>query len=160
MPSGPPPATSETFALIVGHTIFQGFRKFSPTEAWTPSINVYELRDRVEIAIDLAGIHREALDVRVEPGRLLVRGVRQAPESPACQQDRAACEEPAMKIVTMEIEHGPFSRSIPIPEGIDLRKVSSEYREGILWVTLPTGVPAAATQATTTTPKRTRSRAS
>ncbi len=158
---------TETFALVVGHTLFQGFRKFSPTEAWTPSINVYQLHDRVEVAVDLAGIRREQIDVRVEPGRLLIRGVRNAPEPPTCESEEAersavaarrrsgageeptpprdpadpGCEGQPMRIVTMEIDYGPFSRSIAIPDNVDLRKVSSEYREGILWVTLPLRLP-------------------
>ena len=132
---------AESLALVVGHTLFQGFRKFSPTESWTPSINVYQLRDRLEVAVDLAGIHRHELDVRVEVGRLLVRGVRHAPEPPTCEEDREGCEGQAMRILTMEIDYGPFSRSIAIPDHVDLRKVASEYREGVLWITLPLAAP-------------------
>ena len=121
----------ESFALVVGHTLYQGPRRFSPTEAWAPSVNIYHLAAGVEIAVDLAGVHRDQVDVRIEPGRLLIRGVRAAPEPP-----RGAGGE-SMRIVTMEIDYGPFSRSIEVPHNVDLRKVNSEYREGILWVSLP-----------------------
>ncbi|MEZ6189908.1 MAG: Hsp20/alpha crystallin family protein [Phycisphaerales bacterium] len=34
----------------------------------------------MHICVDLAGIDRDKIDVRIEPGRLTVSGVRHAPE--------------------------------------------------------------------------------
>lgn len=126
-------SSPEPFALVVGQTFYQSFSRFASTEAWSPAVNIYQLEDRLQVAVDLAGIERNRIDARVEPGRLLIRGVRPAPEPP---HDPSEGAQP-MRILTMEIDYGPFARSIAIPENVDLASVSSEYREGMLWITLP-----------------------
>lgn len=127
-------AQPEPFALVVGQAFYQSFSRFASTEAWSPAVNLYQLPDRFELAVDLAGIERSRIDVRVEPGRLTIRGVRPAPEPPA--DDRNDDERP-MRILAMEIDYGPFARTVSIPEGVNLAEVSSAYRDGMLWVTLP-----------------------
>ncbi|MBI1337107.1 MAG: Hsp20 family protein [Phycisphaera sp.] len=118
----------------LGHVLNQlwqwHYSDFCPAEAWTPSINVYTLPTRIEICVDLAGVDRTKLEVHVKPGQLMVRGVRQPPE-PSHQPDQP------MRIVNMEINHGPFCRTIPLPDRVDLTRVASEYVHGLLWVRLP-----------------------
>jgi HSP20 family protein len=126
------PPAPEPFAMVIAQSFHAGFSRFAATEAWAPSVNVYQLDDRLEVAVDLAGIERDRIDVRVEPGRLLIRGVRPAPEPPSDHETGAP-----MRILTMEIDYGPFARVLPIPEHVDLRRVQSAYREGVLWITLP-----------------------
>lgn len=126
----PPESVPERLTMVVSQTVYQSFSRFSSSEAWSPAINVYQLPDRLVVAVDLAGIERERLNVHVEPGRLTIRGERPAPD-PAGHGDQP------MRILTMEIDYGPFARVLAIPETADLRKVSSEYRNGMLWITLP-----------------------
>jgi HSP20 family protein len=95
-------------------------------------MNVYQMPDRVELCLDLAGVDKRTIEVRVEPGRLLIRGYRHAP-----QPHREGPE--GMRLLRMEIDHGSFGRAMSIPEAVDLSKVESEYRDGILWVRLPFG---------------------
>ena len=108
----------------------RNFGRCSPTDTWAPSVNVYQLRSRLEVCVDLAGVNREELDVRVEPGRLLIRGVRHAPEP----TDR---EGGPMRILGMEIDYGPFQREIALPDEVRLEQVESNYSDGLLWITLP-----------------------
>lgn len=110
----------------------RSFGPCSPSEAWAPPVNVYQLPGRLEVCVDLSGVDREALDVRVEPGRLVLRGVRPAPE-PA---DR---HEQPMRIVCMEIDYGAFQREIMLPAEVALDRVESTYENGLLWITLPMG---------------------
>jgi len=103
---------------------------FSPRDSWAPSINVYRLTTRFEVCVDLAGVPKHTIDVRVDPGRLVIRGVREAP-APECEDaDR-------LRILSMEIDHGPFCRVIVLPDHVDLGRVQSRYDNGMLWVTLP-----------------------
>lgn len=103
---------------------------FSPVESWSPLINVYKLPRRIDVCVSLAGVDKRTIDVQVEPGLLTIRGHRTPPE-PKCPPDQA------MRILTMEIDHGPFCRQIGLPEQIDLTRVESEYLHGLLWVHLP-----------------------
>ena len=103
---------------------------FCPVESWAPSVNLYQLEDRIEVCVDLSGVDPKKIDVQIEPGRLIVSGERNTPEPP-----REAGE--SIRIVAMEIDHGQFCRVIALPEHVEIRKADSEYKSGLLWVRLP-----------------------
>ena len=100
---------------------------------WQPAVNVYELEDCVHVCLDLAGVAREHLHVQVEPDRLLIEGTRRppAPEPTPAETGKV------VRIVHMEIDEGPFRREIPIPGHVQLEKVQSTYRNGMLCIRLP-----------------------
>ena len=108
----------------------QKFGDFCPTDTWAPQVNLYQLRDRIVVCVDLAGVDPSQMDVAIETGRLTISGYRTAPE-PMLHEG-----EP-LKIVTMEIDHGRFCRSIALPANVDVRRAESEYKTGLLWVRLP-----------------------
>ncbi len=118
---------------IVGQLSQAHFGDFCSTDSWSPPINLYHLDRRLEVCVDLAGVNKSDIDVRVEPGRLIIRGHRRAPD-PRDQHE-------GMRIVTMEIDHGPFARLVSLPPNIDLPRVTTEYKEGLLWITLPLRSP-------------------
>ncbi len=144
--------------ISVAHTAttlsLSGASHYSITDSWSPAVNVYQLLDRVEVCVDLAGIDKAAVDVRVEPGRLTIRGHRPPPEPreitervevaptqadherPA-QPARRGRSENTVRVLAMEIDNGPFGRILPIPEDTDLTHVESRYTDGLLWVILP-----------------------
>ncbi|MEM6334355.1 MAG: Hsp20/alpha crystallin family protein [Planctomycetota bacterium] len=128
---------------------------FSAQTSWSPAINVYERTDEFIVCVDLAGIDRKQIDVSVRPGRLTIRGERPAPEPPAdlTTETQAQTEadptrdappgepDPATRIRLMEIDFGPFARDIALPDTLDLDRVTSVYRDGILAVHLPRTTP-------------------
>jgi len=132
----PPGRTSGHVGVTIEHAAYRSFSQFAQTQAWAPAVNVYQVGNLLHVCLDLAGIDRDKIDVRIEPGRLTVSGVRQAPEPSALQQDQAQPAGP-MKILTMEIDYGAFQRVIQIPQQVDLQAVHSEYRQGVLWITMP-----------------------
>lgn len=117
-------------AAVVRQTVIQRFDRPVSGGTWQPAVNVYELPDRVEVCVELAGVNRDRLEVHVEPGRLRVTGVRLPPE-PTRDADAP------MRIVHMEIDDGPFRREVVIPAQVVLGQVQSTYREGMLCITLP-----------------------
>jgi len=111
--------------------IWEGpFQSFCPADSWAPSINVYQLRQRYEVCIDLAGVEPASINIHVEPGQLTISGLRAAPQPQATQNQ-------AMRIVTMEIDHGPFCRSLSLPEQVQVVGMTTEYAKGLLWIRLP-----------------------
>lgn len=106
------------------------FAQFQTTEAWRPDVNVYQLEGRIEICVDLAGVVPESIEVHVTSEQVIIRGIRHAPDP------RAQSHQP-MRIVAMEIDHGPFNRVINIPDRVDYGGVRTEYIKGLLWVRLP-----------------------
>jgi HSP20 family protein len=137
MASGKPPSRSSGYVgVIVEHAAHRSFSQFAETQGWSPAVNVYEVGKLLHVCIDLAGIQRDKIDVRIEPGKLTVSGIRQAPEPGTDKQGKPGACGP-MKILSMEIDYGAFNRVITVPHQIQLDAVHSEYRQGILWITMP-----------------------
>ncbi len=118
-------------APITAHVVYDTYATFTVSRSWQPAVNIYERPDGLRVCVELAGVDKRQIDVRVEPGRLTIRGVREAPEP----SPRGAGG--SMRIVCMEIDYGVFERVIALPDRVDLGGVTSTYRSGWLWVHLP-----------------------
>lgn len=101
-----------------------------PAGAWQPPLNAYRCEESIVVCFDLAGVDKERIDIRIEPGRLIVRGVRKTPEP-------GRGEPCPQQILAMEIDHGPFLRELRLPAEVVREAVTAEHRNGLLWVTLP-----------------------
>jgi HSP20 family molecular chaperone IbpA len=117
------------FGAIVRHQWQVSFQEFCPEDAWVPAINLYRLQHSLELCIDLAGVDPRTLRIRVLPGRLTIQGFRAAPEPQRSPDDN-------LHIQTMEIDHGPFSRTVQLPERINIERTKTRYHSGLLWITL------------------------
>ncbi len=96
---------------------------------WTPLVDVYETAESVVVRLDLAGVDPTRTEIHAEPGRLLVRGVRDEQPSEPREQRRV--------YHTLEIPQGRFERVLSLPVGADVSAASAAYRDGILEITLP-----------------------
>lgn len=97
--------------------------------AWAPNADVYESADDVVVKVELAGVEKESIRVRLEDQALVVEGVRRDPyggESTAGYRFRQ-----------MEIEYGPFQRVVPIPYPVDGGNARAHVTNGILKIRLP-----------------------
>jgi HSP20 family protein len=101
-----------------------------PAEAWRPAVNVYAYADRLEVCVDLAGVSKEDVDVRVEVRRLIVRGHRSRPE-------RGCDRPPCGRILAMEIPDGVFERVLEFPWDVNATQAEARQDNGWLWISLP-----------------------
>lgn len=97
---------------------------------WRPPVNAYRCSDQFIIFVDLAGVPPESIEVITDPGRVVIRGRRPAPE-PVCLRS-----EPA-QLLALEIDQGPFERVLDLPQPIDPHGITTEYNEGMLQIRLP-----------------------
>lgn len=97
---------------------------------WQPALNAYRCSNRFVICVNLAGVDRESIRVQADPRRISVLGTR-PPLEPGCRDP-----EP-LQMLGMEIEHGPFERTIELPAPVDPEKVETEYTDGMLWIKVP-----------------------
>lgn len=97
---------------------------------WQPAMNAYRCDGCIRVCFDLAGVDKETIDIRIEPGRMVVRGVRTAPEP-------VSGEPTPRQILAMEIDHGPFLRELRLPAAVLNDEVTAEHRNGFLWIHLP-----------------------
>lgn len=93
-------------------------------------MNAYRCEKCIRVCFDLAGVEKERIDIHVEPGRLVVSGVRKAPEP----ESGEPCPR---QILAMEIDHGKFWRELRLPAEVVRDEVTAEHRNGLLWINLP-----------------------
>lgn len=93
---------------------------------WQPPADIYESETDIYVYIELAGAVSDSLRVVVDGRRLRVSGQRQLPP-----QTSIAC------IHQLELELGPFQRTLNLPEPVEVDRVESTYANGILMVVLP-----------------------
>lgn len=90
-----------------------------------PSADILESEDTLYVCFDMSGVHEDDLSVTVDCDRLTVSGERLFPGQALC------C------IHQLEIDYGPFQRSIVLPVQVNVMAVSAELKNGVLTVTLP-----------------------
>lgn len=101
-----------------------------PVQRWQPAINAFRCETAVRICVDLAGVEQSAIELTVEPERVIVRGSREAPE-PTGDQGRA------VQMLALEIDYGPFEREVRLPARVDVEQARAEQENGLLWIYLP-----------------------
>jgi HSP20 family protein len=90
---------------------------------WIPAADVYEDEREYLLALDLPGIRRDALDVSLDDGRLVVRG------------ERAAAD--GLRARRAERPQGRFVRSFSLPDAVERGQISADYKDGVLLLHLP-----------------------
>lgn len=103
------------------------FRSHAP-HAFEPPVNLYETKEGYYFCLELAGMPRKEIDVRVDNGHLYICGERPKPTV-----DESATE---VSVALMEIDSGPFKRKLPLPDDVDANAISARYRDGFLWISI------------------------
>jgi HSP20 family molecular chaperone IbpA len=91
-----------------------------------PFADVFVRDGDVTFRIELPGIDEKDVSVTSDDGYLVIRGQRR-------KDDKTA----DANYLRVECAYGPFDRRFHLPAGVDERNVVTEYRNGILDVTLP-----------------------
>ncbi|MBI4262859.1 MAG: Hsp20/alpha crystallin family protein [Acidobacteria bacterium] len=94
---------------------------------WVPAVDIYETENHdLVIKAELPEMTREDIEVTVENSTLTLRGTRKLPAD--VTEDRFR---------RIERSYGDFNRSFTLQNTVDAAKVSAEYKNGVLVVTLP-----------------------
>ena len=92
---------------------------------WSPALDLYESRDHFLAVMELPGMQKEDIDISLHDGTLTISGERKR------DSDKGETAQRTERYV------GTFRRSIALPTRVDSSKVSANYQDGILKVTLP-----------------------
>ncbi len=95
-------------------------------ETWTPAVDIVDKGDRLEIMVYLPGVPRDAIEISMEDSVLRISGHRSEPEH-VKPEDYQLCES----------RYGPFSRSLNLPDGLNLNRVEAVLKDGVLTITIP-----------------------
>ncbi len=93
---------------------------------WSPPVDILETENDLVLKADLPDLQLEDIDVRVENQTLSIKGERRF--------EKEASEKGYHRI---ERSYGTFVRSFAVPNSVDSDKVSADYKNGVLTVTLP-----------------------
>jgi HSP20 family protein len=90
---------------------------------WQPPATIWEENEEIRVALDVPGIRRDAIQITLTGGSLLIRGQRPAPwKGPEASTRAWAVERP----------YGAFQRVVPLPPGTQPDQVTAELSEGVL----------------------------
>lgn len=96
------------------------------TSAWLPPCDVFEDKDTVKIVAEVPGVRPEDVKLSLENNLLTIRG-----------EKRQQAEERTERVHRYERSYGSFERSFALPSTVDPDKISANYENGILTVTIP-----------------------
>lgn len=94
---------------------------------WVPPVDIYETEGHdLVLKAELPDMAREDIAVTLEHNTLRLSGTKEGLPDVKDEQYRR-----------IERNYGTFSRSFTLPSTVDGSKVSAEYKNGVLTVTLP-----------------------
>ncbi len=106
---------------------FPGFGRDSGLfSGWSPALDVHQDKDNVFVQVELPGMKKEEIDIRLQDGTLVISGERKHEE-----------EGKDGETFRSERDFGRFHRSVTLPAAVDGATVKAAYKDGILTVTLP-----------------------
>jgi HSP20 family protein len=92
-----------------------------------PPTDVYHTDTEIVVLVEIAGMREEEVEIQLEGRRMTVRGEK---------RDRRA-RQPGRNYHTMEIQYGPFERTIVLPADADHENVTVQYDDGLLQIVFP-----------------------
>ena len=95
-------------------------------DGFTPTVNTREGEFAYHIEVDLPGVKKEDIDIKVEDSTLVVSGERKTKE-----------ETKEENYYKLESSFGSFSRSFSLPENVDTENIHAESEDGVLEVIIP-----------------------
>jgi HSP20 family molecular chaperone IbpA len=99
--------------------------KTKPGKFYMPDTDIYETDEALVVVMDMPGVEKKNIDIKVEKNVLSVEG----------QIDFAKYEN--LKPVYTEYNVGHFSRSFSISQDIDSAAISAKVEDGVLTLRLP-----------------------
>ena len=96
--------------------------------AWIPTTDIFARGDDLVIRCELPGVSRDDIDVSLSNGVLTISGER-----------TSGLNEQELTYYTRERYFGHFRRSISLPDGVEGSKVSADFEDGLLEISIEGG---------------------
>jgi HSP20 family protein len=118
--------------------VFETFSSWDggmPAVAFSPSMEVAETPEAVEITTELPGMDEKDVEISVADGVLTIRGEKKEEK-----------EEKKKSYRLIERSYGSFERSLALPRSVDTGAVNATLTKGVLRIVLPKTAEAKAQQ--------------
>jgi HSP20 family protein len=95
-------------------------------EAWRPAVDVLEKDGNLILQAELPGVDQKDIELKLEGNVLTLKAERKREQ-----------EEDNKNYRLVESFYGTFSRSFTLPETAELDKVTADYKNGVLTISIP-----------------------
>ena len=102
------------------------FWKRELTISGMPAVDIVEKDGAYELTAELPGMDEKCLEIKLNNGILTLKGEKKEEK-----------EEKGKSFYHVERSYGAFQRTVPLPDGIDLKRVDADFKNGVLTVKLP-----------------------
>lgn len=96
-----------------------------PARAFLPNADIYETNDALNVVLEMPGVEKSSVDIRVEDGVLRIDG----------RLDFAKYQ--GLQPLYTEYNVGHYSRTFRLSSKIDQNKIGAELKDGVLSLVLP-----------------------
>lgn len=93
---------------------------------FTPHVDACETEKGYEIEVALPGVRKEDINIDFQEGRLTISGER-----------RFEKQEDGRRYQMLETQYGAFTRTFYLPDNVNPEKISAQFQDGMLLVTVP-----------------------
>ena len=96
-----------------------------PARVFVPTADIYESQDALNVVLEMPGVEKGNVEIRVEEGMLNIEG----------RLDLLKYQD----VVPLYTEYnvGHYARSFRLSSKIDQAKISADLKDGVLFLTLP-----------------------
>ncbi len=99
---------------------------FSPSFGWWPGLDLNETDEEIVLRAEVPGLDPKDLEVTVREGMLQIRYEKEEKRNGRHEQGEYS-----------ERRYGAFSRTVPLPGGLDTGGAKAQCRNGILTIRIP-----------------------
>jgi HSP20 family molecular chaperone IbpA len=96
-----------------------------PARVFVPTADIYESQDALTVILEMPGVQKDNVEVRVEEGTLHIEG----------RLDLAKYQ--GLVPLYTEYNIGHYARSFRLSSKIDQTKIAADLKDGVLSLTLP-----------------------
>jgi HSP20 family protein len=96
-----------------------------PARVFLPTADIYETNDALHVVLEMPGVDKNSVDIRVEDGVLKIEG----------RLDFSKYQ--GLQPLYTEYNVGHYSRSFRLSSKIDQNKIAAELNDGVLSLVLP-----------------------
>lgn len=95
---------------------------------WIPAVEIKETEGELVLKAEIPGIDTKDLDIEVREDRVTISGEH---------KEEKRTEDEDKNYFRSELHYGQFQRVVPLPMAIKTDGIKSEFKDGILRLTLP-----------------------
>jgi HSP20 family protein len=104
-----------------------GIRPFDTrVEGFSPRVDIVDTGKAVDVSVELPGMDDKDIEVSLTEGALTIKGEKKEEK-----------EEKGKDYYRCERSFGSFTRTVPVPEGIEAEGVAASFKKGVLTVRMP-----------------------